>query len=139
MGQPPNTASASALSSGRASLVSCTRLWFCVRLRARAGRARQAHTGEPPSDEQVGALLGLTRERVMLYRRHVVPAKSLEQPAYAGASHKDRTPVMWDDKVAADDPDVGAEAAHFAADVQVRCPDYCFCEGTIGFRALDGW
>lgn len=90
----------------------------------RAGRAWQAHTGEPPSDEQVGALLGLTRERVMLYRRHVVPAKSLEQPAYAGASHKDRTPVMWDDKVAADDPDVGAEAAHFAADVQVRCPDY---------------
>lgn len=106
-------------------------------MRAKAGRARQAHTGEPPSDEQVGALLGLTRERVMLYRRHVVPAKSLEQPAYAGASHKDRTPVMWDDKVAADDPDVGADAAHFAADVQVRCPDNFLCQDTIGFRALD--
>ena len=59
-----------------------------------------------PSDEEVGALLGLTAERVASYRRHVVPSRSLEQPLQPGALRDN--PMVWADKLVAADTEDGA-------------------------------
>ncbi|KAK9840772.1 hypothetical protein WJX81_003904 [Elliptochloris bilobata] len=79
---------------------------------ARINRVRdelRARNGSPPSDEEVGALLGLPPARVAAYRRHVIPARSLEQPVQPGVERRD--PLLWADKLVADDVDESSALA----------------------------
>ena len=57
----------------------------------------------------MGALLGLPAERVATCRRQMMPSRSLEQPIYPAAERKN--PLLWADRLAADDADEGARDA----------------------------
>lgn len=69
----------------------------------------QARHGRLPSDEEVGALLGLPAERVASCRRQMVPSRSLEQPLQPGAQRDN--PLLWGDKLVSNDADEGAADA----------------------------
>ena len=69
----------------------------------------QARHGKLPSDEEVGALLGLPAERVAACRRQMMPSRSLEQPLQPGSDWKN--PMLWGDRLVHADADEGAADA----------------------------